>query len=80
MWTKAIKAAPLASLILIASCAPRANGDSYCLIARPIYPPANERAILVERAPVTARAVAGHNGAYERVCRAGVDVNAIWRR
>ena len=36
-----------------------------------IYPPAAERPILVRQAPATARMLAEHNAAFERICPSG---------
>ena len=55
----------------LASCSspqPSAVVSTGCAWSRAIYPPAAERPVLLERAPVTARAIAEHNAAVEAAC------------
>ena len=61
----------LALATMLASCSspqPSAVISTGCAWSRPIYPPAAERPILLERAQVTARAIAEHNAAVEAAC------------
>ena len=55
----------------LASCSspqPSAVVSTGCAWVRPIYVDDAERAILVRQAPVTARAIAEHNAAFEAAC------------
>lgn len=68
---KAALVLALATMTLTACSAPPAPvaANSFCQATQPIYPPDSERPVLVRQAPVTARAIAGHNAAYEEACR-----------